>query len=71
MKWGGGIDNFENEYRIRIQHFSIDTFLSFDTFDNPNYFLKPLCIPSTMNVHAYWTTAPNSSNILWVEKGLE
>ena len=35
---GGGIDTFENEYRIKIQHFSIDTFLSFDTFDNPRYF---------------------------------
>ena len=29
------VDTFENEYRIRIQHFSIDTFLSFNTFDNP------------------------------------
>ena len=32
---GGSIDTFESEYRIRIQHFSIDTFLSIDTFDNP------------------------------------
>lgn len=32
----GSTDTFANEYRIRIQHFSIDTFWSIDTFDNPS-----------------------------------
>ena len=42
-----GIDTFENEYRIRIQHFSIITFLSFDTFDNPT-------LLELLNLLWYW-----------------
>ena len=37
------VDTFENEYRIWVQHFGIDTFLSFDTFDNPRINMYYLC----------------------------